>query len=70
MNTPNTRNRHITQNVTDAMVATTVGAFRDRPYVDQLLFRLRELLLHRLQAFRISGAFMVFVVRTLYVCVL
>lgn len=38
------------------MVATTLGSSRDRSYVDRVLFRLRELLLHRLQAFRISGA--------------
>ncbi len=37
------------------MVATTLGSSRDRPYLNRLLFRLRELLLHKLQAFRISG---------------
>lgn len=39
-----------------AMVATTLGSLRDRPYLNKLLFRLRALLLHKLQAFRVSGS--------------
>ncbi|GAB5035767.1 inositol monophosphatase [Nannochloropsis oceanica] len=39
-----------------SMVATTLGSSRDRPYLNKLLFRLRALLLHKLQAFRVSGS--------------
>ena len=45
-----------TQKIENAILATTLGASRDRPYLNSLLFRLRELLLHKLQGFRISGS--------------
>jgi len=38
------------------MIATTLGSSRDRPYLNKLLFRLRALLLLKLQAFRVSGS--------------
>jgi inositol-phosphate phosphatase/L-galactose 1-phosphate phosphatase len=45
-----------TPTLKEAMVATTLGASRDRTYLNLLLFRLRALLLERLQAFRVSGS--------------
>lgn len=45
-----------TQNIENAILATTLGASRNRLYLNPLLFRLRELLLNKLQGFRISGS--------------
>lgn len=44
------------KDIKDAMLATTLGASRDRSYLNRLLYRLRALLLLKLQAFRISGS--------------